>query len=45
MAETSAPLTDQIEFTGNVSGAGNYAGNILFSGTFMPGNSPALTFI
>lgn len=40
--ETSAPSADYIEFTGNVSGAGDYAGNILFSGTFTPGNSPAL---
>ncbi len=42
VAETSAPLADQIEFTGTVSGAGGYEGNILFSGTFTPGNSPAL---
>ena len=42
VAETSIPAADQIEFTGNVSGAGDYAGNILFSGTFTPGNSPAL---
>ncbi len=40
--ETSALPADQIEFTGNVSGAGDYAGNIMFSGTFNPGNSPAL---
>ena len=40
--ETSAQPADFIEFTGNVSGAGDYAGSIVFSGTFTPGNSPAL---
>ncbi len=31
---------DAIEFTGDVSGIGSYAGNIIFSGGFSPGNSP-----
>ena len=39
--ETGALTTDVIEFTGHVSGDGDFAGNILFSGAFGPGNSPA----
>ena len=31
---------DELEFTGYVSGAGDFGGNILFSGTYSPGNSP-----
>ncbi|MEE9304024.1 MAG: VPLPA-CTERM sorting domain-containing protein [Thiotrichaceae bacterium] len=33
---------DFLELSGAVTGAGDYTGNIAFSGTFMPGNSPAL---
>ena len=32
--------SDKIEFTGDVTGSGDYAGNVLFSGSFSPGNSP-----
>ncbi len=32
---------DAIEFTGDVSGIGSFDGNIIFSGGFSPGNSPA----
>jgi hypothetical protein len=32
---------DALEFTGDVSGAGDFAGNIIFSGTYDPGNSAA----
>ena len=31
-----------LDFTGDVRGAGDFDGQILFSGTFAPGNSPAL---
>jgi hypothetical protein len=32
---------DLLELTGHVKGIGNYGGNIMFSGTYSPGNSPA----
>jgi hypothetical protein len=34
-------VPDQLEFTGLVKGIGTFNGNIHFSGTFSPGNSPA----
>jgi hypothetical protein len=32
---------DELEFTGDVSGTGSFDGNIVFSKTYSPGNSPA----
>ncbi len=32
---------DELEFTGDVSGTGSFDGNINFSGTYLPGDSPA----
>ena len=37
---TGSLSIDKIEFTGDVTGSGDYAGNVLFSGSFSPGNSP-----
>ncbi|MBL8385175.1 MAG: PEP-CTERM sorting domain-containing protein, partial [Burkholderiales bacterium] len=31
-----------LEFTGDVSGAGSFTGNVAFSGSYSPGSSPAL---
>jgi hypothetical protein len=33
---------DELEFTGDVTGAGDFDGNIRFSGMYSPGSSPAL---
>lgn len=41
LGEGPAP-TDGLEFTAGVTGAGDFAGNIVFSGTYSPGNSAAL---
>jgi hypothetical protein len=40
VAEGPLPA-DRLEFTGDVRGAGDFDGNVLFSGTYSPGNSPA----
>lgn len=32
---------DELEFTGDVTGAGEFEGNVAFSATYSPGNSPA----
>ncbi|MFT7641630.1 MAG: hypothetical protein ACI9G1_003381, partial [Pirellulaceae bacterium] len=31
---------DKLDFTGNVKGIGDFDGNVVYSGTFSPGNSP-----
>jgi autotransporter-associated beta strand protein len=40
-AVNGAAGLNPIIFTGSVSGAGSYSGNIQFNGAFSPGNSPA----